>query len=720
MFPILLFISASGSIVDIDSTNDYLVYYGSWGIEEVFRAKDFNLVILESSRISHEQVVGIKQGHDSELQTNDDVIVIGYLSVGEDHEGDRPGDGRGPCYWDSGGDSIIYENNGYASWYMDDMDHNGLPDQNGTWGSYYVNAGDSLWWEFIETAADTLINYKELDGLFLDCIDTSSPWFYYAWTAQGMSELIELLRNRYPDKYLIINRGLFYFDSTLSVYQYNPRVYINGVMFEGYYTSWDWESDTGIVSPWFNDNRNNWAPVVNNEANKPDGFTIFALDYLNPDQSDYTTLLDNQIWYTIQEQGWIDYISSVYLNEIRYDVFHHHPDGDRNPPTWNTTVGAKLAIPGYEEVTIEWNGASDQTLPVNFNMYYMADSFDIDSAAKLSHVTCSPGGTYDWKYTVNELSNGIKYYFVVRAEDSAEPAHEDLNQFVVSATPGEEAPPQIVIDGVFSDWEDVTQLDIPPNPIEILGDISDPDADLVDLWVIDDSSYLYFSYNVTGNIENSGSYWYHIFFDIDTNASTGFCIQDTASIGAEYMVENRWLYQYTGIGGSDWNWEYLSEIEYAKDSSRVELATPMSVIDLSLGDRVWLIFNVYTGAGVEEFAPDTFGSQYYSYLVTTGVEEYKPTINTVSLEVWPSVFSDRVTIQFEMDRGEMVSLSIYDVCGRRIKKLKNAYLPKGSYTIYWDGRDDKEERVESGVYFVKLTLPEVGKVAKIVKGGGIK
>lgn len=219
-----------------------------------------------------------------------------------------------------------------------DANNDDYPDNNGQWDSFYVNAGDSYWREFVRTGTvaldgvaggDHIINTLGCDGLFLDTIDTASPWGNYGDTAQGMSGLVKAIRGWYPDRYLIANRGLFYFDPTQTAHEWTIRPYINGDMFECYYTEWDYEQDKGAVSPYFPaNNKTYWASIVNGAAGQVDGFTTFVLDYLNKDQmgydSSYTEAkIGTQIDETIVQQGWVDHISTINLDVIRFDVYNY-------------------------------------------------------------------------------------------------------------------------------------------------------------------------------------------------------------------------------------------------------------------------------------------------------------------------------------------------------------------------------------------------------------
>lgn len=73
-------------------------------------------------------------------------------------------------------------------------------------------------------------------------------------------------------------------------------------------------------------------------------------------------------------------------------------------------------------------------------------------------------------------------------------------------------------------------------------------ANLVSIETTDDINL-----NVTINGSDVGS-TYHLFIDTDSNSGTGYAFY---SVGAEYMIENGFFYQYTG-SGADWSWSFIS------------------------------------------------------------------------------------------------------------------------------------------------------------------
>jgi hypothetical protein len=74
----------------------------------------------------------------------------------------------------------------------------------------------------------------------------------------------------------------------------------------------------------------------------------------------------------------------------------------------------------------------------------------------------------------------------------------------------------------------------------------------------------------------------------------------------------------------------------------------------------------------------------------------------------PNPFNAATRIEFEVPpgaSGAMVSVTIHDVLGRRVKQLALESLPGGSHRRTWDGTDERGRPVSSGVYFIVLESP---------------
>jgi hypothetical protein len=74
----------------------------------------------------------------------------------------------------------------------------------------------------------------------------------------------------------------------------------------------------------------------------------------------------------------------------------------------------------------------------------------------------------------------------------------------------------------------------------------------------------------------------------------------------------------------------------------------------------------------------------------------------------PNPFNPVTTIEYGVPAGQgrgrvPVRIAVFDVKGRRVRRLVNGKQEPGVYTAIWDGRDDNGRGVQSGVYFYRLS-----------------
>jgi hypothetical protein len=69
---------------------------------------------------------------------------------------------------------------------------------------------------------------------------------------------------------------------------------------------------------------------------------------------------------------------------------------------------------------------------------------------------------------------------------------------------------------------------------------------------------------------------------------------------------------------------------------------------------------------------------------------------------FPNPFNPATTIEFSLSAIGPVSLIVYDMRGRLVRKLVSCEQPAGRQRIVWDATDDDGQRVGSGVYFYVL------------------
>jgi hypothetical protein len=66
----------------------------------------------------------------------------------------------------------------------------------------------------------------------------------------------------------------------------------------------------------------------------------------------------------------------------------------------------------------------------------------------------------------------------------------------------------------------------------------------------------------------------------------------------------------------------------------------------------------------------------------------------------PNPFNGQMDISLSNTPEGFMSISIYDITGRKIRTLLEGESPGASSTISWDGKDEQGRRVNSGIYVV--------------------
>jgi len=78
---------------------------------------------------------------------------------------------------------------------------------------------------------------------------------------------------------------------------------------------------------------------------------------------------------------------------------------------------------------------------------------------------------------------------------------------------------------------------------------------------------------------------------------------------------------------------------------------------------------------------------------------------------YPNPFNETTWISYVVPEapgrtGELVSLSVYDIEGRRVTSLVQETRRSGKYTAMWSGRDEEGHAVASGIYICRLVIGE--------------
>ncbi|MCG8605256.1 endo alpha-1,4 polygalactosaminidase [bacterium] len=218
---------------------------------------------------------------------NSDTVLIGYVSLGE------VGDYR---------------------WFWPEMQNKPwVLDKNPNWNSYMIDVRAGEWHELLIQKIIPKVLADGFDGIFLDTIDTAEylekyhPKIKYPGTQAAMTTLIKSIRRRFPNTYLIANRGFSILEEIADV--------IDGVVAESVFTTVDLQNEgrTRFL------NESEYAANLDRllRIKKRSNITVFTLDYIGQDRREDIDRLVSKS----RRLGFVPYIStpsldSIYLNSV--------------------------------------------------------------------------------------------------------------------------------------------------------------------------------------------------------------------------------------------------------------------------------------------------------------------------------------------------------------------------------------------------------------------
>ena len=146
---------------------------------------------------------------------------------------------------------------------------------------------------------------------------------------------------------------------------------------------------------------------------------------------------------------------------------------------------------------------------------------------------------------------------------------------------------------------------------------------------------------------------------------------------------------------------------------------PYDLFPYELTQNDSLLFTIYMSLPVDSgryIAYDTLyiDTNHYTYLLPViydtiflaDVSDENLISKFIELyQNYPNPFNPQTTINFSVAQtSSFVTLGIYNIKGQKIKTIVNQKLEQGLHQIIWDGKNDNNQYVASGVYFYKLKV----------------
>ena len=100
----------------------------------------------------------------------------------------------------------------------------------------------------------------------------------------------------------------------------------------------------------------------------------------------------------------------------------------------------------------------------------------------------------------------------------------------------------------------------------------------------------------------------------------------------------------------------------------------------------------------------------------TAVEDEQPEIPaTFSLKGnYPNPFNEGKVIEYSLKRRSDVTIEIFDLLGRTVRRLEAGSVAAGDHRVEWDGRDESGKTLASGIYLYRLSTEGMSQSRKMV------
>ncbi len=91
-----------------------------------------------------------------------------------------------------------------------------------------------------------------------------------------------------------------------------------------------------------------------------------------------------------------------------------------------------------------------------------------------------------------------------------------------------------------------------------------------------------------------------------------------------------------------------------------------------------------------------------------------PTSQTTLLGNYPNPFNPETTIKFILKEKQQVSIDIFNTRGQKVKTLMEETRNPGIQTVMWNGKDNEDHSVATGVYFYQMKSGSYSQTKKMI------
>ncbi len=132
----------------------------------------------------------------------------------------------------------------------------------------------------------------------------------------------------------------------------------------------------------------------------------------------------------------------------------------------------------------------------------------------------------------------------------------------------------------------------------------------------------------------------------------------------------------------------------------------IAIVRVAFGGLVGYSFLAVSSFNLKYWAGDTLTAAYdlnVNLVNPSGLDDQQNLLDRFALEQnYPNPFNPDTRIGYQIATRSNVTLIVYDLLGREIKTLVNKNELPGLYSVKWDGTNNNNLPVSSGIYFYRM------------------
>jgi len=362
---------------------------------------------------------------------------------------------------------------------------------------------------------------------------------------------------------------------------------------------------------------------------------------------------------------------------------------------------SQLGLGGTSRLMIfELESATDDS--ANFNIEYTDEVWSNWSGYNISVGDLDNDGLKEI-YTV-----GYEYFHLIIHESTGEDEYAYQTDFYISSELYERANQGIIVTDIDANGEN-EMICLTSGVNSLAGELLTPGSFFIASGVGDVSSLSYSNFNLFSSYD--GGLRQVAVGDADGDGSLNIYL-------AGHYDEAVYDWEYGGGDPMDPN-NYVEKAIFMDDTT--DNFTPgndqgrVRVAKLFTGD----IDNdgsgdiVFTSASFAADKPHLYMIEHSGTL--EALEENPSMPNKISIsQNYPNPFNPETRFQYNIPVDGVVSIKVYDILGKKIKTLVNQWKSAGVHNEIWNGQNDNNQVVSSGVYFYQVKVGDEQIIKKMI------